>query len=95
MGSLGQLKLRGDLTHSDKYFIEIDNVSVVGQNAYDTIDARAAWNDSENKWEVSVGGTNLTNEAVVANGVNATANNSRIVTYKPPRQWYAGVRVNF
>lgn len=95
LGATGDLTLRGDLTHSDKYFVEIDNVSVVGQNAYNTLDARISWNSSDDKWELAVGGTNLTNEAVVANGVNATANNSRIVTYKPPRQVYAGVRVNF
>jgi iron complex outermembrane receptor protein len=95
MGGLGDLTLRGDVTHSDRYFVEIDNVSVVGQDAYNTVDARMAWGSSDDKWELSLGGTNLTNEAVVANGVNATANNSRIVTYKPPRQWYAGVRVNF
>ncbi|HTE42692.1 MAG TPA: TonB-dependent receptor [Steroidobacteraceae bacterium] len=95
MGDMGGLTLRGDVTHSDRYFVEIDNVSVVGQDAYDSIDARMAWNSSDDKWELALGGTNLTNEAIVANGVNATANNSRIVTYKPPRQWYAGVRVNF
>jgi len=95
MGSLGSLTMRGDFAYSDEYFVEIDNIAVVGQDNYSTVDARIAWTAPDSRWDLSIGGTNLTNEAVVANGVNATANNSRIVTYKPPRQWYAGVRVNF
>ena len=40
-------------------------------------------------------GTNLTNEAVVANGVTSGPNGSQIVTYKAPRQWVLGAHFRF
>jgi hypothetical protein len=45
--------------------------------------------------EFFVQGTNLTNEAIVANGVTSGPNGSQIVSYKPPRQWLLGVHFRF
>jgi iron complex outermembrane receptor protein len=67
----------------------------VAQDAYDWLDGRIALSAPSGAWELFVGGTNLTDEPVIANGVTSVPNNSQIVTYKPPRQWYAGVRVAF
>jgi outer membrane receptor protein involved in Fe transport len=94
-GELGNFTLRADYKYSDKYYIDPDNTEAVAQDAYDSVDARAALAAFDKGWEIFLGGTNLTNEAVIANGVTSVPNNSQIVTYKPPRQWYAGVRVNF
>lgn len=95
LGTLGDLTMRLDYKFSDDYFIDADNTDAVAQDAYDWLDGRIALAAPSGDWEVFVGGTNLTDEPVIANGVTSVPNNSQIVTYKPPRQWYAGVRVMF
>jgi iron complex outermembrane receptor protein len=95
VGELGNLSLRADYKYSDKYYIDADNTEAVAQDAYSTLDARISLAAFDKGWDLFVGGTNITNEAVIANGVTSVPNNSQVVTYKPPRQWYAGVRVNF
>ena len=95
LGELGELSLRADAKHSDDYFVDPDNTVIIAQEAYTSLDARITLKLNDGDSDVFVGGSNLTNEAVVANGVNSVQNSSQLVTYKPPRQWYAGVRVNF
>jgi len=95
LGASGAIDLRVDYKYSDKYYIDADNTEAVAQSAYDWVDARLAYRPVSGAWEVFLAGSNLTNEPVVANGVHSVPNNSQMVTYKPPRQWYAGVRVNF
>ena len=50
---------------------------------------------SGGKTEIFLQGINLTNEAIVANGVTAVTNGNQVVTYKPPRQWVGGLRFRF
>ncbi len=95
LGTFADLTMRLDYKYSDKYYIDADNTEAVAQDSYDWLDGRIALTAPSGDWEVFVGGTNLTNEPVIANGVTSVPNNSQIVTYKPPRQWYAGVRVMF
>lgn len=95
LGSDWDLDLRVDYKYSDQYFIDADNTAAVGQDSYDWIDARIALKPTSGSWELFVSGSNLSDEAVVANGVHSVPNNSQMVTYKPPRQWAAGVRMEF
>ena len=95
LGGSGDLSLRADYRYSDQYFIDPDNTVAIAQDAYDTFDARITYTTASGAADIFVGGTNLSDEPIVANGVNSPQNGSQIVTYKPPRQYYAGVRVNF
>lgn len=95
LATLGDLTFRLDYKYSDSYFIDADNTVAVSQDTYDWFDARVAFKPGDGAWEVFVAGTNLGDEPVIANGVHSVPNNSQMVTYKPPRQWAAGVRVNF
>jgi iron complex outermembrane receptor protein len=95
LGSNWDLDARVDYKYSDKYYIDADNTDAVAQDSYDMIDARIALKPKSGAWELFVSGSNLTNEAIVANGVHSAPNNSQMVTYKPPRQWAAGVRLTF
>ena len=95
LGALGDLTMRLDYKYSDEYYIDADNTEAVAQDAYDWLDGRLGLAAPDGAWEVFVGGTNMTDEPVIANGVTSVPNNSQIVTYKPPRQWYAGIRVSF
>lgn len=95
LGSQWEADLRVDYKFSDGYYIDADNTEAVAQDSYDWLDARIAFKPIDGAWELFVGGSNLTNEAVIANGVHSIPNNSQMVTYKPPRQWSAGVRLEF
>ncbi len=95
LGSNWDLDMRVDYKYSDNYYIDADNTDAVAQDAYDLVDARVALKPRSGGWELFVSGSNLTNEAVVANGVHSAPNNSQMVTYKPPRQWAAGIRMEF
>ncbi len=95
VGRVGFMSLRSDYKYSGKYYIDPDNSFGTAQPAYHTIDARAAVTPRSGKIELFVQGVNLTNEAIVANGVTSGPNGSQIVTYKPPRQWTSGIRVTF
>jgi iron complex outermembrane receptor protein len=95
MGRIGYLTLRTDYRYSDKYFIDPDNSPRTAQPAYSLIDVRAAVTPRAGRFDVFIQGTNLSNEAVVANGVTSGPNGSQIVTYRPPRQWSSGIRVRF
>ncbi len=56
---------------------------------------RAGVTPRSGKIELFVHGTNLSNEAIVGNGVTSGPNGSQLVTYKPPRQWLSGLRFRF
>jgi outer membrane receptor protein involved in Fe transport len=47
------------------------------------------------KYEVTLGGTNLTDDRyLVVDSVNG-AEGETVGTYNPPRQWYLNLRMNF
>lgn len=89
------LRLRGDWRHSSSYYIDIDNTEAVAQGAYDVFDGRLTFVPASGGWELFVAMSNITNKAVIANGVASPANGNQMVTYKPPRMTYGGVRVTF
>ncbi len=95
VGALGFVSMRADYKYSSKYFIDPDNTLATAQPAYHTVDARVAVTPRSGRLELFVQGINLTNEAIVANGVTSGPNGSQVVTYKPPRQWTSGLRVKF
>lgn len=89
------LRLHGDWRHSSSYFIDIDNTAAVAQGAYDMFDGRVTYVPAAGNWELFVAMSNITNKAVIANGVASPANGNQMVTYKPPRMTYGGIRVTF
>ena len=80
---------------SKQYFIDPDNSFATSQPSYNLFDARVAFTPRAGRTEIFVQGTNLTDEAIVANGVTSGPNGSQIVTFKPPRMWVAGVHFRF
>lgn len=89
------VRLRGDWRHSSSYFIDIDNTAAVAQDAYDVFDGRITFVPAAGSWELFVAMSNIGDKAVIANGVASPANGNQMVTYKPPRMTYGGIRVTF
>jgi iron complex outermembrane receptor protein len=59
--TLGNLVFDGNFYHTSKF--AWDPSDLYWQNAYNLFDASVTWNDESGKWNVSVWGKNLTNEA--------------------------------
>ena len=95
LGDLAFFSVRMDYRYSDRYFIDPDNSPATSQPAYHLVNLRAGVMPRNGRTEFFVQGTNLTNEAIVANGVTSGPNGSQIVSYKPPRQWVVGVHFRF
>jgi iron complex outermembrane recepter protein len=95
LGAAGQIGLRADFGYSTGYFTDIDNVVEVKQPGYIWLNARIGYAPVDQSWEAFVAGTNLTDEAVIATSVAARATGSQVVSYKPPRMFYGGLRFVF
>jgi iron complex outermembrane receptor protein len=95
MGSAGSITPRVDLNYSGSYYIDIDNTEAVKQKPFELLNARISYAPEEASWELFAAATNLTQRAAIGSGVASPANGSHVVSYKPPRMFYAGARFNF
>jgi iron complex outermembrane receptor protein len=95
LGRAGWLTPRVDAYYCSGYFIDIDNTPAVKQEPFALIGARLSYAPQNAGWELYASATNLTQRAVIGSGVASPANGSQIVSYKPPRMFYAGARFNF
>jgi iron complex outermembrane recepter protein len=95
IGQAGFIIPRVDFYYSSGYFIDIDNTPKVEQDPYALLHARLTYTPRNATWELYAAMTNITQEAVIGSGVAAPANGSYIVSYRPPRMFFAGARFNF
>jgi iron complex outermembrane recepter protein len=95
LGAFGSVTPRVDFNYSSSYFIDIDNTAEVKQKAFGLFNARVTYAPERADWELFAAVTNLTQRAVIGSGVAAPANGNQIVSYRPPRMFYAGARFNF
>jgi iron complex outermembrane receptor protein len=96
LGDAGGITPRVDLNYSSGYFTDIGpNTPGIAQGKYAMLNARLAYAPDSERYEVFVSASNLTNQAIVGSGVYGPANGSQIVSYRPPRMFYAGMRFNF
>ncbi len=85
---LGQAALiaRADYSHTGKFYNDIVNEESVAQEAYGLLGARLSYAPDAGRWDVSLFGTNLTDETYIASGFVATAfGPSLVVAGRPSR----------
>ncbi|HTU57821.1 MAG TPA: TonB-dependent receptor, partial [Polyangiales bacterium] len=90
MGVAGSLTPRADLNYSSTYYIDIDNTEAVKQKPFVLLNARITYAPERADWELFAAVTNLTERAVIGSGVASPANGNQIVSYRPPRMFFAG-----
>lgn len=78
---------RSDYTHSAKFYNDIANEETVAQQAYGLLSARVTYAPDAGRWELSLFGTNLTDETYIASGFVATAFGPSLVVAGRPREW--------
>ena len=65
------------------------------RNATDIVNASITYREPNARWDLTVGGTNLTNERYLVTGQAQFAGGQAYGTYSRPAEWYARLAVNF
>jgi iron complex outermembrane receptor protein len=89
----GRLSLRGDYNWTDSQQKDFANDPRAFQKSYGNLDANLTYTTVDEKWLVSLGGTNLTDEIYSISTV-ADAE-SVIATASRPAEWYLRLKYNF
>lgn len=93
-GEGGALTLGADVTWRSKYYSETTNLEALAQDDVAVAGAFLRYRSAQERWEVTLFGTNLGDERYVANGFNAlTSFGSASATFAPPREWGLTLRV--
>jgi len=93
--SRGKLRFAADYTHTDAMFNDSLNTPLLARPATDYLNASVHWLSPENKYEVTLGGSNLTDERYLTVGSLNSAEGETVGTYNPPLQWYLSLRMTF
>ncbi|HYM35641.1 MAG TPA: TonB-dependent receptor, partial [Steroidobacteraceae bacterium] len=90
-----KMTLRGDWSYKSKIFEDVANDPAIAQNGYSIFNARAAWQNAGENWEVALFGTNLGDKRYIVSGNAASGAFGTLAeaTYAPPREW--GVTVGY
>lgn len=85
----GSIVLLADWTHKTAVWNEVARYLPLRRPAVDLINASVAYREPEGRWDITLGGTNLTDKRFL---VSAGANDAAGVyfgSYNRPREWYA------
>jgi len=96
LDNFGALTLRGDWSYTSKNYSEQTNLEAIASRGVGLINARATLINDDGGWQLSVFGTNLTNEIYIANGLQATASfGTAEAFYGRPREWGLSLKKDF
>ncbi len=90
----GAVRLAVDYTYTAELFNDSLNTEDLKRPSVDNLNAVIRYQSPGGKYEVSVGGTNLTDERYLVTGSINDAAGEHVGTYSRPAEWYATVRVN-
>lgn len=96
LGSIGDLTLHGDYAYVSKEFQDITNSPIDAQKGFGLLNGRVAFDTADNKWELAVAVTNITDKTYITSG--ASAYNSlgyAAAGIGRPREWSLSGRVKF
>ena len=71
------------------------NTPLLFRPAVDNVNAAIHYLSPETKYELTLGGTNLTDKRYIVVGSVNGAEGETVGTYSRPREWYLTLRVNF
>ena len=92
---LGQLQFNVDWTRTSPLYNDIGNTAELKRPTTNIVNASITYREPKDKWEVSFGGTNLTNERYVVSGQNQGGVAVIDAVYSDPTEWYATFRFHY
>lgn len=93
LGGTGSVVLLADWTHTTSMRNDTEGTFLLMRPNTDTLNASATFQPDNQHWNITVGGTNLTDERYLVTGQAQIAGGVIYGTYNRPREWY--VRVGF
>ena len=91
----GALQFNLDYTHTSELFNDLGNNPLLKRPATDNLNLSATYRAPMGHWELTVGGTNLTNQRYIVTGQVQPAVSATYGTFSDPAEWYATVRFRY
>lgn len=92
----GRVSLRGDYSYRSEYFNDSINSVHLRQDGVGLINARIAFEDNSETWQLAVFGTNLTDERYIYAGIGGFAAIGFVeALYSRPREWGVSLTYRF
>lgn len=95
LGNGGSIALLGDYTFISKQTNNVERTFVLNRPSVSILNASVAYRDPEDRYSVTVGGTNLTNERYITSGSAIPAFGAIVGSYNRPVEWYARLGFKF
>lgn len=95
LGNGANLRFGVDYTHTASVFNDAINTSLLERPASNILNASAAYVASGDRYELVLGGTNITNDRFLTTGNQDITAGIIYGTYNPPAEWYLTGRVKF
>jgi iron complex outermembrane receptor protein len=95
LANSGKIRLGVDYTHTASLFNDAPNTSFLRRPATDNLSAAIHYISPSEQYELTLGGTNLTDDRYLTVGSANGAEGETVGTYNPPRQWYLALRMKF
>jgi iron complex outermembrane receptor protein len=95
LSNTGKLRFAVDYTKTASMFNDAPNTPQLFRPATDNLGAAIHYFSPGEKYSITLGGTNLTDDRYLTVGSVNGAQGEIVGTYNPPRQWYLNFRANF
>ncbi len=94
LGNGGEIVARVDYSYTDDQQLAVSNTPYLMQPDYSMVNARLTYRSGSN-WELSLFGTNLSNEKVMITGADVRALGWIDAEFGAPRQWGVSSKIRF
>jgi len=91
----GSVVVLADYTHTTRLKNDTEGTYLLNRGATDIVNASFTYREPGDHWELTVGGTNLTNKRYLVTGQYQAAGGEIYGTYNRPTEWYARLGVKF
>lgn len=95
LGNGGSVVLVADWTHTTSVWNNAQRTFLLRRPTSDVVNASVSYRAPDEKWSLTVGGTNLTNDRYLTTGNANIAAGTIYGTYNRPAEWYARLGVTF
>jgi iron complex outermembrane receptor protein len=90
----GSVTLSADYTYTAKLFNDLGNEELLKRDATNVVNASITYAAMDDKWSLTFGGSNLTDERYIVSGQNQGGVAVIDAVYSRPREWFGTFRVS-